>query len=454
MRQMPVRWRLTAAFTVVMAVVLVITGVFVHERLASNLDAAIAGTLRARTADVTALAAQSESGLREAAEPPAGRRGVEFAQLINASGVVIDHTPGIPSKALLTAAQLHRARAGAKIVEDVVLNTDEPVRVSAVAIRAQDQQLVVVVGQSLEARNRAVGDLSAVLLVGGLAALLLTAVAGYGLTGAALRPVEALRQRAETISATTFDGRLPSAGGDDELGRLGRTLNDMLDRVQTAVERERTFVSDASHELRSPIAMLRTELELLAREQPTGERFEQAVASAIDETDRLTQLTDDLLTLARADDEQIVLRRERTSSHAVLQAAATRAQRRHPDPHVEITVHATPDAVVPADADRVGQALDNMVDNALRYARTRVELVTACTDVAVELHVRDDGPGFPPEFLSRAWERFARADSAHAGIGTGLGLAIVRTVAEFHGGESHAANLPGGGADVWISLPR
>ena len=454
MRQLHVRWRLTGGFTVVMAIVLAFTGVFVRERLASNLDAAIAATLRARTADVTALAAQSDSGLREASQPAAGRRGTEFAQLINQSDLVIDRTPVLTQRPLLSATQLHQARTGRTVVADIVLNTDEPVRVSAVAIRAQDQQLVVVVGQSLAARNRAVDDLGAALLVGGLAALLLTAVAGYGLTGAALRPVEAMRRRAETISATTFDGRLPAAGGDDELGRLGRTLNDMLDRVQTAVERERTFVSDASHELRTPLAMLRTELELIARDKPTGELLEQAVNSAIDETDRLTHLTEDLLTLARADDDHVATRPVRIPALATLNAAAARARRRHPTKRIEITVRAAPDAVVFADVDRVGQALDNMLDNALRHATTSVELVAVCAELALELHVRDDGPGFPAEFLDRAWERFTRADSAHTENGTGLGLAIVRTTAELHGGQAHASNLDDGGADVWIVLPR
>lgn len=453
MKRLRVRWRLTLAFTLVMAIVLAVTGAFVRDRLASDLDAAIAGTLRARTADVTALAAQSESGLRETSRPPA-RGGVEFAQLIDSSDRVIDRTPGLTPRPLLSTSQLRRSRTGMRVVADILLNADEPVRVAAVAIRAQDQQLVVVVGQSLEARNRAVSDLGAVMVVGGIGALLLAALAGYGLTGAALRPVEAMRRRAETISATTLDGRLPSAGGDDELGRLGRTLNAMLDRVQTAVERERTFVSDASHELRSPLAMLRTELELLARDHPTGERLEQAVHSAIDETARLAGLTDDLLTLARADDDQVVIRPTRASAHKTLAAAATRARRRHPRAGVDITVHASADAVVFADPDRLGQALDNMVDNALRHASASVELVAACAEFAVELHVRDDGPGFPAEFLDRAWERFARADSAHTESGTGLGLAIVKSTAELHHGGAHAKNRDGGGSDVWMTLPN
>jgi two-component system OmpR family sensor kinase len=311
----------------------------------------------------------------------------------------------------------------------------------------------VVVGQSLEDRNRALSDLTGVLLVGGPLALLLASLAGYLLTGAALRPVEAMRRRAAEISASDLDVRLPPSG-DDELGRLGKTLNEMLARIQAAVERERTFVSDASHELRTPLAMVRTELELIARDLPTGPELASAAQSAIEETDRLTRLAADLLLLTRADHGGAALRTSELPAAELLDAAARRALRRSPSPPAQVSVDDAEGLVVLADPDRAGQALDNMIENALRYARTSVEL-TACTrDGVVELHVIDDGCGFPPEFLPHAWERFARADSGRTDDGAGLGLAIVRMIAELHGGTAGAVNRPGtDGADVWLALP-
>jgi two-component system OmpR family sensor kinase len=451
-RRLPVRWRLTLAFALVMAVVLSATGLFVYQRQASNLDGSITRALAARANDVGALAQQSESGLRDARPGPAGRR-AEVAQLIDASGRVWDRTPGVPRRPLISSAQLATARQGRPVTTDVVLSGDESVRVLAEPVRAQGQRLVVVVGQSLEARNSALEDLSGVLLVGGPAALLLASLAGYLLTGAALRPVEAMRRRAAAISAADLDQRLTPAGGQDELGRLGRTLNEMLERIHRSVESERSFFSDASHELRSPLAVLRTELELIARERPAGVALQRAAGSAIEETDRLTQLADDLLLLARADDHQLALRVTTASAAELLEEAAERVRRQAADIGIGLSVDARPDTRVEVDRERIEQALGNLIANALRHAREEVTLATRVQGDLVELHVRDDGPGFPPDFLPRAWERFARADSARSDDGVGLGLAIVRTIAEAHGGSGRAANRAGGGADVWISLP-
>jgi two-component system OmpR family sensor kinase len=415
--RLPVRWRLTLAFALVMAVVLAATGCFVHERQESALDGAIDGALRARADDVAALAQQSESGLREARPGASGRR-PEVAQLIDGSGAVLDRSPGVSARPLVSPGDIAEARSGHAVIREITVAGDEPVRLLAEPVEAQGQHMVVVVGQSLEERDRALSDLAGVLLLGGPAALLLASLAGHLLTGAALRPVDA-----------------------------------MVERVRASVARERTFFSDASHELRSPLAMLRTELELMGRERPSGPALQTAVGSAVEETDRLTRLADDLLLLARADDHQLVLHRGDASAAELLHEAAGRARRHAAATGVEIIVDAPPDARVDVDRDRIAQALDNLVANALRHADATVALSARAEQRLVELHVSDDGPGFPPEFLPRAWERFARADAARTGDGVGLGLAIVRAIAAAHGGRADAANRTGGGADVWISVP-
>jgi two-component system OmpR family sensor kinase len=445
--RLPVRLRLTLAFAAVMAVVLTAAGMFVHQRLRSNLDNGIDGALRSRAADVATLAQQSDSGLKEAAPTGTGQPVAEIAQIVDAHGRVVDQTPGLPPRPLVALPPDRPA------VRDARLSGGRPVRLLAVPVRAQDQRLVVIVGQSLEERNRALSDLTGVLVLGGPGVLLLASGAAYVLTGAALRPVEAMRRQAAAISATDLDSRLPPAG-NDELGRLGRTLNEMLTRIQTAVARERTFVADASHELRTPLAMVRTELELIDRDRPNGHALHAATRSAIEETDRLSRLADDLLTLTRADHGGSALRLERLTAADVLDAAARRAMRRVPPAVPDITVDDPDGTVVAADPDRLAQAIDNMLDNALRYARTTVELSAHAREDTIELHVADDGPGFPADFLPHAWDRFSRADAGRTGDGAGLGLAIARTVAELHGGVARAENRPGGGADVWIEIPQ
>lgn len=451
--RLPVRWRLTLAFTAVMAVLLAATGVFVHQRLRSDLDRAINAALRARSADVSALAEQSDSGLREDREDRSTVRDVQFAQLVAPSGRVLDRTPGLTSTPLLTARDLAAAQRGRHVLSDVRVGGD-PVRLLAVATYAQDQRLVVVVGQSLQARNGALRDLGGVLALGGPLALVLASLAGYGLTGAAFRPVEDMRRQAEAISVANLDERLATGGRNDELGRLGATLDEMLARVRSAVAHERAFVADASHELRSPLAMLRIELELIARDAPTGDALQRAVHSAVEETGRLGRLADDLLLLTRADENQLAIRTAHVPAGELLHAAAARARRQPAPDGVQISVHVQADTTVVADAARVGQALDNLLTNALRYAGAQIALSAQRGDATVELHVTDDGPGFPPEFLPHAWTRFARADVARTEDGAGLGLAIVQTIAELHGTAAHATNRLPHGADVWIDLPR
>lgn len=225
MRALGVRWRLTAAFAAVMAVVLTATGLFVYERQATNLDQAINRALRARAADIAALAQQSDTGLSDF-RPARGRTNrAALAQLIDASGRVLDRTPGLPGRPLLTPAVLSTARRGATVVIDARPVGDQPVQLFAELVHAQDQKLVIVVGQSLRERNLALANLGGVLLAGGPLALVLASLGGYLLTGAALRPVEMMRRQAADISATDLDHRLP-AGGNDELGRLGQTLNE------------------------------------------------------------------------------------------------------------------------------------------------------------------------------------------------------------------------------------
>ena len=451
MRRFPLRWRLTIAFAGVMAIVLVATGAFVHQRQSSNLDGAIRTALEARADDVAALAQQSESGLREAKPGTTGRR-AQLAQLIDPSGRVIDYTPGLTSRALLSPSELATARRDT-VMTSATLAGDDPVRLLAQPLRAQGQRLVVVVGQSLEERNSALSDLNGVLLAGGPAALILASLAGYLLIGAALRPVEEMRRRAEAISASDLEQRLPPVAANDELGRLEHTLNEMLARIGAAVTRERTFVSDASHELRSPLAALRTELELIARDRPAGAALQSATWSAIEETDRLSRMADDLLLLARAEDHQLALRPRSVPAADLLQDAADRFCRQPSEVELRVEANGASCARVNADRGRVAQALDNLLANARRYARGSITLSAMADDGFVDLHVTDDGPGFPPAFLPEAWERFARADAGRTEDGAGLGLAIVRRIAEAHGGHARAANRAGGGADVWISLP-
>jgi signal transduction histidine kinase len=235
------------------------------------------------------------------------------------------------------------------------------------------------------------------------------------------------------------------------VARLGETLNEMLARLGDALERERAFVADASHELRTPLAILRTELELALAEGRSPDELRAALASAAEETDRLTQLSEDLLTIAQTERGELPLRIEPLHLADSFATVERRFSRRAGEAGRRIAIGEGGDLTLRADWLRLDQAIGTLVDNALRYGAGTIALTARRAGVVVEIHVTDEGDGFPPEFLDRAFERFSRAPGVRDG-GSGLGLAIVATVAEAHGGSAHAVNRPDGGADVWLVI--
>jgi heavy metal sensor kinase len=314
-------------------------------------------------------------------------------------------------------------------------------------------RFVVVSGASLGDRDEALTALRRQLLIGGPIALLLASLAGYLLAGAALRPVESMRRRAEEISATVAGRRLPVPGTDDEVARLARTLNEMLARIEAGFERERRFVAEASHELRTPLALLKTELELALRRPRSPEELRAAIASAAEETDRLTVLAEDLLVLARSDEGQLRLDSKPLRARELLDAVARRFEHRAAAAGLSLEVEAPSELTAVADRTRLEQALGNLVDNAVRYGAGTVRLEARSQNGSLELRVSDEGAGFAPEFLPRAFERFSRDDGGRVRGSTGLGLAIVQAIAKAHGGAATARNASSGGAEVTLLLP-
>jgi two-component system OmpR family sensor kinase len=448
--RVPIRLRLTLAFTLATAIVLAVAGVSLEARLRGSLDASIDQSLTAQAAAVTALVKQSDTGLREGGAPVA--RADALAQVLTPGGSVLDATPGLLRTPLLNIQDLRRAATGPRTFERAnAADAGGPVRLLAIATHAQDQRLFVVVGAPLDDRNRTLQALRTELVVGGPIMLLLVAAGGYLLAGAALRPVERMRQAAESLTGEEH-GDLPLPAAHDEVHRLGTTLNALLARLQSSAVRERRFLTDASHELRTPLALLRTELELALRRPRSVPELEESVRSAAAETDRLQKLADDLLVTARARDGGLPLHRQPEPVSALLERVARRYELRASAARRRILVHADQRELV-VDRLRLEQAVGNLVDNALIHGEGDVSVSATFTSDAATIHVEDGGPGFPNEFVEHAFERFSRAREARTGSGNGLGLAIVDVIACAHGGGASAANT-GRGADVSIVIPR
>ena len=240
---------------------------------------------------------------------------------------------------------------------------------------------------------------------------------------------------------------------NDEIEALGNTLNALLGRLDEALGRERRLLSEASHELRTPLTVLLTEVQVALRGEPDVDELREALESVGHEAKRLSRLADDLLTLARADAGRLPVRPERLDAEQVLAAAAQRAAAAAAASGRSITTDVRAGIGVRVDPDRAAQALDNLVANALAYGDGDVTLAATVSNGTVELHVTDQGRGFPDGFLEHAFERFRRGEAVRTGEGAGLGLPIVATIAQAHGGEAGARNLPAGGADVWLSVP-
>ena len=393
--------RLTLAFAAAMAVLLAVLGFLLYTLMASSLDRGVERNLRGRADDVEALSQAGGIGLPQ---------GVTFAQVLDADGKIV-YTTAEFGKPLVGRADIERAQNGRFFVDRHVPGTDELTRLLVVPVDLNGLRRVVVVGESLEAKGDALENLLLLLLIAGPLLLVLSSAGAYVLAGRALRPVSA------------------------------------------ALAREKRFVADASHELRTPLAALRTELELALRRERTQEELEAALRSAAEETDRLSQLAEDMLVLARAEDGKLPVRREHLAAADVLGDVRERYARRADQAGRPLELRAVAGLALEADRLRVEQALGNLVENALRYGNGRILLEAFAVDGRVELHVKDEGAGFPQGFIADAFEPFSRTDSSRSSQGAGLGLAIVDVIAQAHGGSAHAANLDPG-ADVWLALPR
>jgi two-component system OmpR family sensor kinase len=443
--RLPIRLRLTLAFGVVMALVLAAMGVFVYLRVGSALLTTVEQTLRSQSSEAASNVERGERGLTD--RDVAG--GTTLAQLLTPAGRVVRSSP-LGLAPLLQPSEAREVTSGTPLRRSLSLRAPEG-DWRLLAVHPRGTHNVVVVARSLEPREETLSHLFSELLFVAPLALLLASLAGYGLATAALRPVEAMRCRAASVTAAS-PARLPVPRSRDEISRLAETLNEMLDRLHASLAHERRFVADASHELRTPLALLRTELELALRRPRSHEELENALRSATEETERLTRLAEDLLLIARGDRAALPLRREQVGLEILFERVAARFAREAEQRDLRVLVEPT-SVVLDADPERLEQALGNLVANALAHTTSTVELFARATEGGVELHVADDGTGFPTVFLDRAFDRFSRADDARGDGGAGLGLSIVALVGEAHGGSAAAANRRKGGADVWLTLP-
>ncbi|XVQ06546.1 sensor histidine kinase [Spirillospora sp. CA-255316] len=436
------RVMLVSAMGAAGALAICLVGLFVA--LDRQLWSALESGLHSRADD---LAASVRAGdLAELAGDP-------IAQLYTPDGGLAGGSTAVRGR-LLSPDEARRVRGAVLTDRSVRLGPDGArVPVRLLARRVAPGERVLVVGVSAEPVHAARDRLALVLFVAAPPLVALLALAAWTVVRTALRPVEALTREASEISALDAERRLPEVRGDDEIARLARTLNDMLARLQVAAARERAFVDDASHELRTPIAVLRGELELALTAAGAAGEVRHSLRAALGETERLSRLAEDLLLLARARAGSLIVRIEPVD---LLDLAAAEAARLGPLYGLRAEVAGDP-VVVDADPDRLRQVLANLVANSAAAGARNVGVEIRETREHTTLKVADDGPGFPPDLLPAAFARFTRGDDARtrAASGAGLGLSIVHAVVTAHRGTVGARNGgPLGGAVVTVRLPR
>ena len=429
------RARLVALACVGAVLIVVTTSGLLAFNLDHALDRAVNDGLRARLQDIEGALEQGSLHLSQEAA---------FAQILSTDKQVLSSSANVDSqRSLLTPEEFREAVRGVVHIDRPIPGIASSGRLIAKLEPFERGHVVVIVGASLETEQLARRRVEVSLLVGAPLLVIALGVVVWIVTGAALRPVERMAEEAEAISMSEPGRRLPEPIGDHELAHLGRTLNAMLDRIETAFERERAFVDDASHELRTPLAILRGELELTADDADDPEAVRLAMASSLEEVDRLGHMAEDLLTLSRANAGALAPRLAPTD----LVAAANAAVGRIPPPPPEISIEVRGEhTVAMADPDLLERMLVNVLTNATRFARARivVDVGAVAGNGSATVTVADDGPGFSDELLPRAFDRFARAvgPRGRSDGGSGLGLAIVSALADAQGATVSVGNGP------------
>jgi signal transduction histidine kinase len=444
MRRHSIRARITANAVLVMGGALTLTAValvvLLHRSLLSQLD----GRVQLRLGDVASLAERGELPTTLAGGDEDGT----VAQVV-AGGRILAQSPVVHGAVPLA----HFVPAGKVVTIRTVLRPPildvAAVRVAARRVDTPGGPAVVYTAASLEPVVDTISALRTLLLVVVPGLVLLVGASTWWLVGRTLKPVEAIREQVADISASRLDQRVPEPGTGDEIHSLAQTMNAMLARLEDAAARQRSFVSDAAHELRSPLAALRAELDVAARHQQSADW--PAVLDRLGAgTRRMERLIEDLLVLAVAEEQGVTRRREVDLDDIVIrQLEPLRATTR-----LTLDVAGLNAGRVWGDPDQLERVVANLIDNAERHAATTIAVELHVTDGTAELVVADDGPGVAPEFRHRIFDRFARLDEArdrHSG-GAGLGLAIARRIVEEHGGTIGVVDAPGG-ARLVVRLP-
>jgi len=439
----PVRSAVVSASVVLVALVIAGAGLIavLSTTLLQGVDAAAADRVRTVAADLRDDRPEDMDDALLALD-----QRVVAVQVLGESGRVLRSSAGAPVTPLVPVADIGPGlRIGLSSAPG-----DTDMRISGQHIRVRQGDYVILVAGGTETVESTLKTVALLLIIAAPAVIGTAAAASYLLVKRSLRSVEGIRAQVSDISTSDLSQRVPVPDHRDEISALAHTMNEMLARIEAGHSAQRRFVGDASHELRSPLAAIISALEV-GREHPELLDSELTTSTLIPEAYRMQALIEDLLLLARADERGWMLRAEDVDVDVVAEGEIARLRR--------VTDHAVHGDLLPArisgDVSALTRVLRNLLDNADRHARSRVDVAVREHEGTAEVTIADDGPGIHPAERSRVFDRFVRLDSSRSrgAGGTGLGLAIVAEIVAAHGGDIVIGDRSGGGAEVTVRIP-
>lgn len=442
-----VRWRTTVAATLTVAVFLGVAALVFAVAQRHQLEQSITEAAQQQASDVAAQVEKIGVG----ADLATGAGDQSLVQIIDDSGAVLAESPSVVGEPPVADV---RPTPGASVVvrsSTLSIGEEEDYVVVAQGITGPDGPLVVLVAENLELVGQSTNIVATLLLIGYPVVVLGVAGVSYWLSGRALAPVEAIRERVAGVAGTSeLDARVPVPDSEDEIARLAVTMNAMLGRLQIANEKQRRFVADASHELRSPLSTIRAAHEI-AGLHPGSRDWTETSDDVLVELDRVDHLVEDLLLLARTDEHGLRTAMNDVDLDDLIAAEARRLRTLGGGFAVSVS---GPPVQVRGSRTYLARALRNLAENAVQHAHSRIDIRVHVEGQVVTVEVEDDGPGVAEQDQERIFERFVRLDESRARSsgGTGLGLAIAREISAAHGGGLRVESGAEGARFVW-TLP-
>jgi len=452
-----IRVRLTLWFVLLLAITLAIFSVALYLALRHNLNSSLNDSLESRAEIVSGLVVDVDqvdvAALTIPGDPVEGE---EFVRVFDSSGNLVFDNSGEKFRPPDDPAAVSAALSGSRTRRSLDLGPE--LRALIAPISANGQVIgAVEVGLSTDDLHSTLRTLLIIIAVTYPLALIIASGGGVFLAGRALSPIDGLTRAARRISAEDLSQRLDMRLPDDEVGRLARTFDEMIARLDDAFRRQRQFTADASHELRTPLTAIKGQTEVALQKDRDPEEYRSVLRNVNLEVDRMIRLVSSLLMLARADAQQVPLARESISLGGVIGDAADQVRSAADSKGVLIRVRNGRETRLTADQDLLLQLMLNLLDNAVKHtpSGTSIDVSWSIEDGSAQVVVSDEGPGIASEHLPHIFDRFYRVDKARSrdGGGVGLGLSICRWIAQAHGGSIEAGNAPGQGATFKVHLP-